>query len=134
MSIVNLFKDLKDKMGTSIIYITHDLATAYYISDRIAIIHKGFFVEQGDTGPILTSPRHPYTRLLVDAALDPKPGAMSLAECDVSCGDEEYLATGCKFAGRCPKAMDICRQEEPSEFVDGNWKVRCYLYGGKDAR
>jgi peptide/nickel transport system ATP-binding protein len=134
MSIVNLFKDLKDKLGTSIVYITHDLATAYYISDRIAIIHKGFFVEQGDTGPILTNPRHPYTRLLVDAALDPKPGAKSLAECEVSCGDEEYLATGCKFAGRCPQAMDRCRKEEPPEYVDGNWKVRCYLYGGKNAR
>lgn len=134
MSIVNLFKDLKDKLGTSIIYITHDLATAYYISDRIAIIHKGFFVEQGDTGPILTNPRHPYTRLLVEAALDPKPGAAKLAECEVSCGDEEYLATGCKFAGRCPRAMDKCRKEEPPEYVDGNWKVRCFLYGGNDAR
>jgi peptide/nickel transport system ATP-binding protein len=134
MSIVNLFKDLKDKLGTSIIYITHDLATAYYISDRIAIIHKGFFVEQGDTGPILTSPKHPYTKLLVEAALDPRPGAPSLAECEVSCGDEEYLATGCKFAGRCPKAMEKCRASQPSAYADGNWKVRCFLYGGFDAR
>jgi peptide/nickel transport system ATP-binding protein len=134
MSIVNLFKDLKERLGTSIIYITHDLATAYYISDRIAIIHKGFFVEQGETGPILTNPRHPYTRLLVEAALDPKPGAASLAECEVSCGDEEYLATGCKFAGRCPKATERCRAEAPAEYADGDWKVRCYLYGGQDAR
>ena len=134
MSIVNLFKDLKVKLGTSIIYITHDLATAYYISDRIAIIHKGFFVEQGDTGAILTAPRHPYTRLLVEAALDPRPGAASLAECEVSCGDEEYLATGCKFAGRCPKVMDRCRAAEPPVYEDGAWKVRCYLYGGDNAR
>jgi peptide/nickel transport system ATP-binding protein len=133
MSIVNLFKDLKERLGTSIIYITHDLATAYYISDHIAIIHKGFFVEQGNTGQILTNPKHPYTRLLVEAALDPKPGAPSLAECEVSCGDEEYLAIGCKFAGRCPKAMKICRASQPPVYADGNWMVRCYLYGGRDA-
>ena len=96
MSIVNLFQDLKSQLGTSIVYITHDLATAYYISDRIAIIHKGFFVEQGDTERILTSPRHPYTKLLVESALDPRPGATSLADCEAaSCGEEEYLAVGC---------------------------------------
>jgi peptide/nickel transport system ATP-binding protein len=133
MSIVNLFKDLKDRLGTSIIYITHDLATAYYISDRIAIIHKGFFVEQGETGAILTAPRHPYTKLLVESALAPRPGASALVEGEVSKDDEEYLAMGCKFAGRCPRAMDICRASEPPVTEDGKWRVRCYLYGGNDA-
>jgi len=128
MSIVNLFQDLKNKLGTSIIYITHDLATAYYISDRIAIIHKGFFVEQGDTAPILNNPRHPYTKLLVESTLDPMPGATSLADGKVSTGDEEYLAVGCKFAARCPHVMDICRKVQPPETSVGNWKVRCYLY------
>jgi peptide/nickel transport system ATP-binding protein len=134
MSIVNLFQDLKSQLGTSIIYITHDLATAYYISDRIAIIHKGFFVEQGDTAPILTAPRHPYTRLLVTSALDPKPGAMSLADFEtVSKGEEEYLAPGCKFAARCPDVMDICRNKVPPPVADDGRQVRCFLYGGKDA-
>jgi peptide/nickel transport system ATP-binding protein len=114
MSIVNLFQDLKNQLGTSIIYITHDLATAYYISDRIAIIHKGFFVEQGDTTPILKAPKHPYTRLLVSSALDPKPGATSLADTGgVAMGEEEYLAAGCKSAARCPSVMDICRRKVP---------------------
>lgn len=130
MSIVNLFQDLKNKLGTSIIYITHDLATAYYISDRIAIIHKGFFVEQGETAAILTNPKHPYTRLLVESTLDPRPGATPLAEGEVSTGDEEYLAVGCKFAARCPRAMDICRKVQPPETSEGPWKVRCHLYGG----
>lgn len=133
MSIVNLFQDLKNKLGTSIIYITHDLATAYYISDRIAIIHKGYFVEQGETAPILTNPKHPYTKLLVESTLDPRPGATSLADGDVSTGDEEYLAVGCKFAARCPRAMDICRVTQPAETSVGPWKVRCHLYGGTNA-
>jgi len=135
MSIVNLFQDLKNQLGTSIIYITHDLATAYYISDRIAIIHKGYFVEQGDTGQILTVPRHPYTKLLVESALDPKPGGTSLADSEaVAKGDEEYLATGCKFAARCPHVMDLCRRKAPPPVTVAGRQVRCFLYGGNDAR
>jgi len=131
MSIVNLFQDLKTKLGTSIIYITHDLATAYYISDRIAIIHKGYFVEQGETAPILTNPKHPYTKLLVESTLDPRPGVTSVTDGEVSTGDEEYLAVGCKFAARCPRVMDLCRTVQPPESQEGAWKVRCHLYGGK---
>lgn len=132
MSIVNLFQDLKNNTGTSIIYITHDLATAYYISDRIAIIHKGFFVEQGNTASILTSPRHPYTRLLVESALDPNPGTTSLADSKTEVSvEDEYLAIGCKFAVRCPSVMNICRKKVPPPFIDGEWQVRCFLYGKK---
>ncbi len=128
MSIVNLFQELKIKFGMSIIYITHDLATAYYISDKIAIMHKGFLVEQGETVPILSEPKHPYTKLLVESTLDPTPGSTNLEKCVISYGTEEYLATGCKFAGRCPKAMSKCRVEVPPETTDGEWKVRCFLY------
>jgi peptide/nickel transport system ATP-binding protein len=128
MSIVNLFQELKTKLGTSIVYITHDLATAYYISDKIAIIHKGFFVEQGDTVPILSNPKHPYTRLLVESTLDPRPGSAALDKCAISHGGEEYLSTGCKFAGRCPNATERCRDAAPGEISDGAWKVRCFLY------
>ncbi len=135
MSIVNLFQDLKNRLGTSIIYITHDLATAYYISNRIAIIHKGFFVEQGDTAQILTAPRHPYTKLLVRSALDPRPGATSLADSEaVAGGEEEYLAPGCKFAARCPHVMDVCRQRVPPPVTVEGRQVRCFLYGGTDTR
>ncbi len=63
MSIVNLFKDLKDTHGVSVIYITHDLATAYYISDRIAIMLRGNIVEMGQVEKVLSEPLHPYTKL-----------------------------------------------------------------------
>lgn len=135
MSIVNLFLDLKNQLGTSIIYITHDLATAYYISDRIAIIHKGYLVEQGPTAPILTTPCHPYTQLLVQSALDPKPGGTALYEAETPAAMvEEYLEAGCKFATRCSKAMDICRSMIPPPFVVEGRQVRCFLYGGNHAR
>ena len=69
MSIVTLLRDLRDEFGVSVIYITHDLATAYYISDRLVIMQKGYVVEMGPARAILDAPEHPYSRLLKDSAL-----------------------------------------------------------------
>jgi ABC-type oligopeptide transport system ATPase subunit len=71
ISIVNLFRTLRDDLGVSIVYITHDLATAYYISDRLIIMRKGQVVETGDARAVLSAPRHPYSRLLKDSVLSP---------------------------------------------------------------
>jgi len=71
MSIVNLFGRLRDQLGLSIIYITHDLATAYYISDRLIIMQKGVVVEEGPARTVLSNPTHPYSRQLRDAVLTP---------------------------------------------------------------
>ena len=71
MAIVNLFKTLRDDLGVSIIYITHDLATAYYISDRIIIMQKGKVVESGDARAVLDHPKHPYSILLKSSVLSP---------------------------------------------------------------
>ena len=71
MSIVNLFKALRDELGISIIYVTHDLSTAYYISDRIIIMQKGKVVESGDARSVLHAPQHPYSRQLRAAVLLP---------------------------------------------------------------
>jgi peptide/nickel transport system ATP-binding protein len=71
MSIVNLFRTLRDDLGISIIYITHDLATAYYISDRIIIMQKGKVVEGGDARAVLDNPQHPYSILLKSSVLSP---------------------------------------------------------------
>ncbi len=71
MSIVNLFKTLRDDLKVSIIYITHDLATAYYISDRVMIMQKGKVVEAGTAQEVLANPQHAYTKLLRDSVLSP---------------------------------------------------------------
>jgi peptide/nickel transport system ATP-binding protein len=71
MAIVNQFKHLRDDLGISILYITHDLATAYYISDRLIIMQKGEVVEAGEARAVLTHPSHPYSRKLRDAVLLP---------------------------------------------------------------
>jgi peptide/nickel transport system ATP-binding protein len=83
VSIVNLFKTLRDDLGVSIIYITHDLATAYYISNRLVIMQKGRVVERGDARAVLSAPKHPYSILLKNAVLSPDPagrGALAAAD------------------------------------------------------
>ena len=131
MSIVNLFKKLKEESGLSVLYITHDLATAYYVSDRIAIMFRGHIVEMGSVEQVLMEPKHPYTRLLRESIpeADPKKRwdkTVTLLELE----HEEYLREGCKFAGRCPLVMDICKQEVPADiYVDGVL-VKCHLYTG----
>lgn len=75
MEIVNLFRTLRDDLKVSIVYITHDLATAWYISDRIIIMQNGQVVEQGDARKVLAAPEHPYSRLLRSSVLSPDPAA-----------------------------------------------------------
>ena len=79
MSIVNLFRSLRDELKVSIIYITHDLATAYYISDRVIIMQKGQVIESGDARTVLDNPQHPYSIALKNAVLPPDPKAASAA-------------------------------------------------------
>jgi peptide/nickel transport system ATP-binding protein len=69
MTVTNLFRSLRDQLGVSIVYITHDLATAYYVSDRIIIMRKGEVVERGDAAEVLRAPQHPYSILLKDSVL-----------------------------------------------------------------
>jgi peptide/nickel transport system ATP-binding protein len=71
-SIVNLLRDLRDRNGLTIIYITHDLATAYYVSDRIIIMRHGSVVESGDARTVLDNPQHPYSQLLKSSVLSPE--------------------------------------------------------------
>ncbi|MDR1950024.1 MAG: ABC transporter ATP-binding protein [Spirochaetaceae bacterium] len=132
MAIVNLFKKLRDEEGVSVIYITHDLATAYYISDRIAIMLRGYVVEMGPVEAVLGSPLHPYTQLLKESVPAPDPvdreawaKRIGLSTIEV----KEYNRLGCKFAGRCPMVKDVCRSADPPDVDSGGRTVKCYLYG-----
>lgn len=126
MNIVNLFKELKDKYNVSFIYITHDLSTAYYVSDYIATLYRGGLIEYGPAKEIMDNPAHPYTELLMNAV--PRVGDKwdeSMVMPDME--DKEYAITYCKFAPRCPYATDECRQNRPEMInLGGERTVRCY--------
>ena len=131
MEIVNLFRKLRDEQKVSVIYITHDLATAYYISDRIGIMLRGYVVESGPVEDVLGRPLHPYTQLLKELVPEPAPMERATWAKHIDLGTtevKEYGRVGCKFAGRCPKVMDICRKVDPPDVQVGRQTVKCYLY------
>lgn len=136
MEIVNLFRKLRDTQKVSVLYITHDLATAYYISDRIAIMLRGYIVESGPVDAVLDRPLHPYTRLLRQSVPEPslKERGLWAAHIDLGVTEvKEYGRVGCKFAGRCPAVMDICRKVDPPDIQVGSQTVKCYLYADNAA-
>ncbi len=131
MSIVNLFKKLRDEMGVSLLYITHDLATAYYVSDRIAIMFRGKIVEMGPVEKVLMEPKHPYTRLLRESIPEADPRKRWREEVHLTeTEQQEYLRAGCRFAGRCPQVMDVCQHLVPDGIPADGVTVRCHLYAG----
>ena len=129
MSIVNLFRELKEGFGVSVLYITHDLATAYYVCDRIAIMFRGNIIEMGDAERVLMEPKHPYTKLLRESIPEADPRKRWTTKMELSESEqEEYLRVGCKFAGRCPQVMERCKGEAPKDVSVDDVLVKCFLY------
>lgn len=129
MSIMNLFRELVDRLGLGVIYITHDLATAYYVCDRIAIMFRGNIISTGDVENVLIDPKHPYVQLLRECIHETDLSKRWKTKIKISENDaEEYLRIGCKFAGRCPKVMDICRQKTPPDVMVDGALVKCHLF------
>ena len=129
MNIVNIFKSLKEEFNVSFVYITHDLSTAYYVSDYIATMYKGSMIEFGDAEQVLNEPGHPYTELLLDSI--PKVGAR-WSETDtirMEDAEDKTTADGCKFAKRCPYARDICTSKEPDMIeINTEHRALCFKY------
>ena len=113
MNVVNLFLELKRTHNVSFIYITHDLSTAYYVSNYIAIMYRGNVVEYGPASKILERPEHPYTELLMASVpLIGEKWDEEVALPDME--SSEYGLQACKFAPRCAYAQPICRQSRPA--------------------
>jgi peptide/nickel transport system ATP-binding protein len=129
IGILDLLLRMRDKFGISFIYITHDLVTARYICDRIAIMYMGRIVEIGPTEKIVHQPRHPYTQALISAVPDPDP-TTDLAELPI----KGYVPlglddthSGCNFFMRCPYSDDECRKHHPEMIEVGNEQfVSCF--------
>ncbi len=130
-TILKSLRRLKEEMGISILYITHDLATAYHICEDILILYQGSVVEAGDVETVIREPQHPYTQLLVSSIPWPDPARRWGEPEDVTKGQAMARggAVGCKFAPRCPQAMDICEEKHPPLFRSSDVRaVACYLY------
>ncbi|MEM1582712.1 MAG: ABC transporter ATP-binding protein [Candidatus Bathyarchaeia archaeon] len=130
MNILNMFKSLRDDDKVSFIYITHDLATAYYISDDIAIMYRGVVVEAGPAEKVLIERYHPYTKALIEALPEYSKRSEWFTKKTKPPGIEvkEFAIPYCKYAHLCRFKMDICTQKRPPMIDVNGVKVSCWLY------
>lgn len=134
--IVNLLNKLQNEMGLTYMFISHDLSMVKHISDRIAVMYLGSVAELAQADMIYEDSLHPYTQALISAipVPDPHVGKKNVRiKIEGEVPSPINVPPGCKFAGRCPKCMDICRKENPRlREVKPEHFVACHLYDGKE--
>ena len=114
IGLLNVMAKLRADEDVSFLYITHDIASARYVSDRLMVMYAGHVVESGPTEAVLASPKHPYTQLLLSAVPDPR--APLAVDADTDKGEPPRVidpTEGCRFRWRCPLAIDVCSEVTP---------------------
>lgn len=129
--ILEIFQQLKTEFNISFLYITHDLSTAYQISDDIFVLYRGSVMEHGGIDEVIQKPQHPYTQLLINSIPIPDPDIRWEGRLKSSTAHKPPVVStgGCKFAGRCPHVMPKCVERPPSLIPIGqDHHAACYLY------
>ncbi len=124
MDILTLLTKLKTERRLAMIMITHDLASARYLADRVLVLFRGRIVEDGPADDVVTAPAHPYTKALLASIADS--GELGPATAGVD--PEDIPTEGCPFAHRCPDLLDVCATTEPAGRTYDGRLVRCHLY------
>ena len=127
--ILMLLRDLQQRLHLSSLFITHNLSVVRLIADRIGVMYLGEIVEMAPAEELFANPRHPYTRLLIEAAPDLDTADRSLHPIMGELPDPSNPPSGCLFRTRCPAAMPVCAETHPGFRQDGPTAVRCHLYG-----
>jgi peptide/nickel transport system ATP-binding protein len=127
--ILDIFRELKTRRQMSTIFITHDLAVVAEIGDRAVVMYGGKDVETASVSEIISNPKHPYTSGLIECLPDVSKTADRLASIPGTTPNPLEMPQGCAFHPRCPKAMKICKHQEPPEIITSKeHKVSCHLY------
>lgn len=131
--VVNLLNELKQSMSLTMLFIAHDLSMVRYISDRMAVMYLGSLMEVGKASDVYFSPRHPYTEVLIASNPEPDPGTERQRLSTTIQGEipsPMNVPAGCRFAGRCPKVMSVCREQTPQliPLLNEDRLVACHLY------
>ena len=126
-NIMNLLKQIKKEIATSFLLITHDIATSSELADRVAVMYAGQIVEVSKNNQFFTNPLHPYSAALMASV----PRLRSTTELNFIGGQPPSLInppTGCRFAARCPRRFDRCKEEPPMVSTTDDRLVKCWLY------
>ena len=127
--VLMMIRDLRDRLGTSMIMITHDLGIVAQTCDNVAVMYAGEIIEMGSAEDIFTCPiHHPYTDGLFGSLPNLKEKTDRLHPIAGLMPDPTNLPKGCKFAPRCDKCMEICKEVPPEVYVVGTHSIRCHLY------
>ncbi len=126
--ILELLEDLRHKLGLSLILITHDLSVIAETCDRVMVMYAGRVAEEGPVDEVFRRPRHPYTQKLMAAFPNIHADRRTLDMIPGSPPDLRDPPPGCRFAPRCPFAMDVCREVVPPEVTFDGVRVACHLY------
>jgi peptide/nickel transport system ATP-binding protein len=124
--ILNLMRDLQQRLGLTYLFISHNLAVVRHMSDRLGVMYLGRIVEEGPSDEILATPRHPYTRMLLDAIPDLEMVGRARTPVGGEVPSPISPPTGCTFHPRCPLANDRCRVEKPDHTRVGGVSVACH--------
>jgi len=131
VEILKLLRGLQEKYKLAVIYITHDLSTVRYFSERVFVMYAGNVVEKAPVNSLVHNPKHPYTSALMDATSDPD-ADNALTYRELPPGEPPSLVnppSGCRFHPRCPKRIDnLCEVEEPTDLASDDHLVACWLY------
>ena len=127
--ILKLMNDLKEKTGTSIMLITHDLGVVAQMADHVNVMYAGKVVESAPVFEIFKNPKHPYTVGLMSSMPSLNSGSKRLSTIEGNVPNPINLPKGCYFADRCPKAMPKCRESQPHDVkVGSRHHVSCFLF------
>jgi oligopeptide transport system ATP-binding protein len=127
--ILDLMRDLRTRMDTAVILITHDLGVISEMADRVAVMYAARIVEIGNVKDIFASPKHPYTQGLLRSVPNIQLDAASLYKMEGMPPNLLHPPAGCRFHNRCPYVMDICREKPPHfETVNDDHYTECWLY------
>ncbi len=125
--VLNLLRDLRESLNLTYLVITHNLAVVDHLCERTVVMYFGRVVEEGPTHQLLSSPRHPYTRMLRNSVLEPGPDQHLPEEFDSGVmPDPLDPPAGCPFRPRCPRASERCAKEDPPLTSAGGRKIACH--------
>lgn len=132
--VVNLLEELQASMGLSLLFIAHDLSMVRYVSNRMAVMYLGGLVEIGPSADVFFDPAHPYTHILIASNPEPDPQYERKRQSTTITGEIPSpidIGPGCRFAGRCPQVMEVCRHQTPALLplkASPDRQVACHLF------